>query len=172
MTALLTELRHNPLLWLLVFVPAVFVAQAFDQDAHTHLFVLSVLAIVPLAALLSHATESIATRTHRELFASAAYHEDSKRGGRLAPPCACWPWSPCYSRSSASCSSEDSESSGQAYSPGEERVLLTPCVATAKWLGKDPAKIRRAASCKTLSGSHYFDADRDWPRATQSFASV
>src|SRR5262245_30706471 len=32
-------------------------------DAHTLLFVLSVLAIVPLAALLSHATESVAAKT-------------------------------------------------------------------------------------------------------------
>ena len=32
-------------------------------EAQTLLFVLSVLAIVPLAALLSHATESVAART-------------------------------------------------------------------------------------------------------------
>jgi Ca2+:H+ antiporter len=63
MTALLKELRHNPLLWLLVCVPAVFTAHALVADAHTVLFVLSVLAIVPLAALLSHATESVAART-------------------------------------------------------------------------------------------------------------
>ena len=63
MTALLHEIRHNPLLWLLVFVPAVFVGQALDPEAHTRLFVLSVLAIVPLAALLSHATESVASKT-------------------------------------------------------------------------------------------------------------
>ena len=63
MTALLAELRHNPLLWLLVFVPAVFVGHAVSPDRHTLLFVLSVLGIVPLAALLSHATESVAART-------------------------------------------------------------------------------------------------------------
>jgi Ca2+:H+ antiporter len=63
MTTLLSELRHNPLLWLLVFVPIVFVAQSVAADAHTLLFVLSVLAIVPLAALLSHATESVAAKT-------------------------------------------------------------------------------------------------------------
>jgi Ca2+:H+ antiporter len=63
MTALLKELRHNPLLWLLVFVPAVFAAQALQPEAHTLLFLLSVLAIVPLAALLSHATESVAAKT-------------------------------------------------------------------------------------------------------------
>jgi Ca2+:H+ antiporter len=63
MTALLEELRHNPLLWLLVFVPAVFVGQTIAPEVHTLLFVLSVLAIVPLAALLSHATESVAAKT-------------------------------------------------------------------------------------------------------------
>jgi Ca2+:H+ antiporter len=44
-------------------VPAVFVAQAMQPDAHTLLFVLSVLAVVPLAGLLSHATESVAAKT-------------------------------------------------------------------------------------------------------------
>jgi Ca2+:H+ antiporter len=63
MPALLKELRHNPLLWLLAFVPAVFVVETLESEAHTLLFVLSVLAIVPLATLLSHATESVAART-------------------------------------------------------------------------------------------------------------
>ena len=63
MTALWSELRHNPLLWLLAFLPAVFVARSLQPEAHTLLFVLSVLAIVPLAALLSHATESVAAKT-------------------------------------------------------------------------------------------------------------
>ena len=63
MNLLLKEIRHNPLLWLLVFVPVVFAAQKLKPEAHTLLFVLSVLAIVPLAALLSHATESVAART-------------------------------------------------------------------------------------------------------------
>lgn len=63
MIALLKEIRHNPLLWLLCFVPIVFLAGKAWPEAHTLLFVLSVLAIVPLAALLSHATESVATKT-------------------------------------------------------------------------------------------------------------
>jgi Ca2+:H+ antiporter len=63
MNALLQEIRHNPLLWLLVFVPVVFAAETLAPDAHTLLFVLSVLAIVPLAGLLSHATESVAAKT-------------------------------------------------------------------------------------------------------------
>jgi Ca2+:H+ antiporter len=63
MKALLKEIRHNPLLWLLIFVPIAFAAAKLKPEAHTLLFVLSVLAIVPLAALLSHATESVAART-------------------------------------------------------------------------------------------------------------
>ncbi len=60
---LLREIRHNPLLWLLVFVPAVFAGESLAPESHTLLFVLSVLAIVPLAALLSQATESVAAKT-------------------------------------------------------------------------------------------------------------
>ncbi len=63
MNGLLTEIRRNPLLWLLAFVPALFVAQRLRPESHSLLFVLSVLAIVPLATLLSHATESVAART-------------------------------------------------------------------------------------------------------------
>jgi Ca2+:H+ antiporter len=63
MNLLLKEIRHNPMLWLLAFVPVVFVAAKLKPEAHTALFVLSVLAIVPLAALLSHATESVAAKT-------------------------------------------------------------------------------------------------------------
>jgi Ca2+:H+ antiporter len=63
MNLLVKEIRHDPLLWLLAFVPVVLVAHKVKPEAHTLLFVLSVLAIVPLAALLSHATESVAAKT-------------------------------------------------------------------------------------------------------------
>src|SRR5215203_4700040 len=63
MNPLLKEIRHNPMLWLLVFVPVVFVAARLKPESHTLLFVLSVLAIVPLAGLLSHATESVSAKT-------------------------------------------------------------------------------------------------------------
>ena len=63
MSALLKEIYHNPLLWLLAFVPIVFIGRNLKPEAHTLLFLLSVLAIVPLAALLSHATESVAAKT-------------------------------------------------------------------------------------------------------------
>jgi Ca2+:H+ antiporter len=62
-TTLLEEIRHTPLLWLLVFVPTVFLAEHAWHVSPTSLFVLSVLAIVPLAALLSRATESVAVKT-------------------------------------------------------------------------------------------------------------
>jgi len=63
MALIFAEIRRNPLLWLLALVPVVLVAQFVAPEAHTFLFVLSVAAIVPLAALLSLATESVAART-------------------------------------------------------------------------------------------------------------
>jgi Ca2+:H+ antiporter len=60
---LIHEIRSNPLLWALIFVPVVLAAHVLKPDAHTLLFALSVLAIVPLAALLSRATEAVASRT-------------------------------------------------------------------------------------------------------------
>jgi Ca2+:H+ antiporter len=63
MNLLLKEIRRNPLLWLLVFVPVVFIGEHLWPEKPTLLFVLSVLAIVPLAVLLSHATESVAAKT-------------------------------------------------------------------------------------------------------------
>ncbi len=63
MNPLVKDVRDNPLLWLLVFVPVVFIAARLKPEAQTLLFVLSVLAIVPLTVLLSHATESVAAKT-------------------------------------------------------------------------------------------------------------
>ena len=63
MNPLLREIRHNPILWLLALVPVALIAAKLAPQAHTLLFVLSVLAVVPLAALLSHATESVAEKT-------------------------------------------------------------------------------------------------------------
>ena len=60
---ILKEIRHNRILWLLAFVPAVLGVHLAKPGAHTLLFGLSILAIVPLAAMLSHATESVAART-------------------------------------------------------------------------------------------------------------
>jgi Ca2+:H+ antiporter len=63
MKLLLNEIRHSPLLWLLAFVPVVFVVEHLMHGSPVVVFALSVLAIVPLAALLSHATESVAAKT-------------------------------------------------------------------------------------------------------------
>lgn len=63
MLPLLHHIRTTRLLWLLVFVPIVLLLAATRPGSHTLLFVFSVLAIVPLAALLSHATESVAAKT-------------------------------------------------------------------------------------------------------------
>jgi Ca2+:H+ antiporter len=60
---LFKEIRHDPLLWLLAIVPLVLAAQVLEPEAHTLLFMLSVAAIVPLAALLSRTTESVAAKT-------------------------------------------------------------------------------------------------------------
>lgn len=63
MTALLHTIREKKILWLLVFVPIVLLGARMMHDQAILLFVLSVVAIVPLAALLSHATESVAVKT-------------------------------------------------------------------------------------------------------------
>jgi Ca2+:H+ antiporter len=63
MNPLLKEIRHSPLLWLLAFVPGVLVCAKLLPESHVLLFLLSVLAIIPLATLLSHATESVAAKT-------------------------------------------------------------------------------------------------------------
>jgi hypothetical protein len=49
MHLLLKEIRHNPILWLLGFVPVLFAVAALAPQAHRLLFVLAVLATLPLA---------------------------------------------------------------------------------------------------------------------------
>jgi len=62
-TPKLKDFRNRPLLWMIAFVPLVLIAEKIAPSAHTTLFILAILAIIPLAALLGHATESIAERT-------------------------------------------------------------------------------------------------------------
>ncbi len=62
MGSVVKEIRDNRALWLLVFVPIVLATEHLAPEAHTMLFLLSVLAIFPLAVLLSHATEGVASR--------------------------------------------------------------------------------------------------------------
>jgi Ca2+:H+ antiporter len=63
MADLLWTIRDNKILWLLVFVPLPIVGEHLSPGNHTVLFLLSMVAIVPLAALLSLATEAVAART-------------------------------------------------------------------------------------------------------------
>ncbi|CCM74350.1 calcium/proton exchanger [Rhizobium mesoamericanum] len=57
------EVRRSPALALIIFVPVVILLERILPDAHTLLFLVSVVAIVPLAALLSRATEAVAAKT-------------------------------------------------------------------------------------------------------------
>src|SRR5713101_6885250 len=82
MNPLLKEIRHNPLLWLLAFVPVLFAAQKLKPEAHTLLFVLSVMAIVPLG-LLFLATVAIlipSAITEADSVAGAAFTESLSVG--------------------------------------------------------------------------------------------
>jgi Ca2+:H+ antiporter len=63
MHKVLEALQQRPLQILLVFVPIALVLERTSPDAHTALFLCSVAAIIPLAVLMSRATESIAART-------------------------------------------------------------------------------------------------------------
>lgn len=62
-SAIALEIRQAPVLTLIVFVPVVILLERISPGAHTLLFLMSVVAIIPLAALLSRATESVAART-------------------------------------------------------------------------------------------------------------
>jgi Ca2+:H+ antiporter len=61
--SLLGDLLHGPIYWLLAATPLLIAFEHLRPDAHTALFLFSIVAIVPLAALLSRATESVAART-------------------------------------------------------------------------------------------------------------
>ena len=56
-------IRSHRLLWLLVLVPLPLIGEQAFPERQSLLFVLSIAAIVPLAALLSIATEAVAART-------------------------------------------------------------------------------------------------------------
>jgi Ca2+:H+ antiporter len=63
MGQIIEAVRTHRLLWLLAFVPVPLIAKLVAPHSDTLLFVLSIIAIVPLAALLSLATENVAERT-------------------------------------------------------------------------------------------------------------
>lgn len=63
MHAVVKDILERKLLWLLAVVPLPLVVERVMPEASSLLFVLSVVAIIPLAALLSLATEQVAART-------------------------------------------------------------------------------------------------------------
>jgi len=63
MNLLLREIRHSRLLWPIALLPVLFVMHFARPEAHALLFVLSVFSIIPLAVLISRATESVAAKT-------------------------------------------------------------------------------------------------------------
>ena len=88
MKQLLKEIRHNPLLWSLALIPVLFACHRLKPESHTLLFVLSVFAIVPLAALLSLATESVAARTGDAAVGCSPRHwETWPSWSSRSPPC-------------------------------------------------------------------------------------
>jgi Ca2+:H+ antiporter len=60
---LLDEIRSNKLLWLLAFVPVLFAMETLRPQSHSMLFVLAILTIIPLAVLISRASEGIVAKT-------------------------------------------------------------------------------------------------------------
>lgn len=63
MQPVVSAVLERKLLWLLVLVPVLLLLESLLPDAQSLLFVVSILAIIPLAALLSLATEQVAART-------------------------------------------------------------------------------------------------------------
>jgi len=70
MKPLLDAIRRNSLLWLLVFVPALFVGKMLEPETQTMLFVLAVLLIVAYGLGLV-----FSLKTHREFFGRAEHGE-------------------------------------------------------------------------------------------------
>src|SRR3954465_1730052 len=63
MKQFLHDLKSTPIFWMGIFIPIVLVLEFTHGASHTTMFVLSLLAIIPLAGFLSHATEGIAAKT-------------------------------------------------------------------------------------------------------------
>jgi Ca2+:H+ antiporter len=63
MNQFLKDIRSKPIFWMGVAVPVVLVLHWTHHGSDSLLFILSLIAIIPLAAFLSHATEGIAAKT-------------------------------------------------------------------------------------------------------------
>ncbi len=59
----LKDIKSTPIFWMGIFIPIVLILEWTHSASHTTMFVLSLLAIIPLAGFLSHSTEGIAAKT-------------------------------------------------------------------------------------------------------------
>jgi Ca2+:H+ antiporter len=63
MSPFLNDLKSKPIFWMGIAIPVVLVMHWTHSGSNSLLFILSLLAIIPLAAFLSHSTEGIAAKT-------------------------------------------------------------------------------------------------------------
>jgi Ca2+:H+ antiporter len=63
MNQFLKDLKSTPIFWMGIAIPVVLVLEWTHSASHSVMFILSLVAIIPLAAFLSHATEGIAAKT-------------------------------------------------------------------------------------------------------------
>jgi len=63
MKQFLHDLRTTPILWLGVFIPIVLIMHWTHTGSRSVMFLLSLLAIIPLGGFLSHSTEGLAAKT-------------------------------------------------------------------------------------------------------------
>lgn len=63
MNQFVKDIKTKPIFWMGIAIPIVLILHWTHSGSHTLMFLLSLLAIIPLAAFLSHATEGIAAKT-------------------------------------------------------------------------------------------------------------
>ena len=63
MNEFLNDLRSKPVFWMGIAIPVVLILEWTRSASHSIMFILSLVAIIPLAAFLSHSTEGIAAKT-------------------------------------------------------------------------------------------------------------
>lgn len=63
MKQLLKDLKAKPIFWLGVFIPIVLVMHWMHIGSNSLMFLISLLAIIPLGGFISHATEGVVAKT-------------------------------------------------------------------------------------------------------------
>ncbi|HEY1872227.1 MAG TPA: calcium/proton exchanger [Chitinophagaceae bacterium] len=63
MKQFIKDLRANPIFWLGIFIPIVLIMHWSHAGSNSLMFLLSLLAIIPLGGFISHATEGVAAKT-------------------------------------------------------------------------------------------------------------